>query len=130
MFKIKETGDPKRSDWGLSSRSGAKKTRACAETYWSTSHKQARRLTKRLGKRTISGWKLGNIINKPEWSDAEKVGIDGWSEKGIENYGSATVKNVKLLFNPNVTTLCDIDDDGKTGLAEAIYALQIVAGYE
>jgi hypothetical protein len=73
---------------------------------------------------------IGNIINKPEWSDAEKVGIDGWSEKGIENYGSATVKNVKLLFNPNVTTLFDIDDDDKTGLAEAIYALQVLAGQE
>ncbi|HDR14430.1 MAG TPA: hypothetical protein ENN79_02870 [Desulfobacteraceae bacterium] len=32
-----ETGDPKRSDWGLSTRSGAKKTMGCVETYWSTS---------------------------------------------------------------------------------------------
>jgi hypothetical protein len=35
-----------------------RKSKACAETYWSTSHKQGRRLTQRLGKRTISGWKL------------------------------------------------------------------------
>jgi hypothetical protein len=49
---------PAAKKWGLSTRSVAKKTRACAETYWSTSHKQDRNLTQRLGKKTISGWKL------------------------------------------------------------------------
>jgi hypothetical protein len=71
---------------------------------------------------------IGNIVNKPEWSDAEKLGIEGWTEKGIENYGSATVKDVKILYNPTSTTLCDVNNDGKTGLAEAIYSLQVVSG--
>jgi hypothetical protein len=61
---------PAAKQWGLSTRSGAKKTRGCAEAYCSTSpvcradtgrHKQHRSLTKRLGKRTISGWKLVNL---------------------------------------------------------------------
>jgi len=33
-------------------------TRGCAETYFGTSHKQPRRLTLRLWKRPIYGWKL------------------------------------------------------------------------
>jgi hypothetical protein len=55
---------PAAKQWGLSTRSGAKKTRGCAETYWSTSHKQDRNLTQRLGKKTISGWKLVNRRKK------------------------------------------------------------------
>ncbi len=37
----------------------SRKSRDCAEAYVGTSHKRSRRLTPRLRKRAISGWKLG-----------------------------------------------------------------------
>lgn len=56
------------------------------------------------GSDTIIKWKptkeMGNINIKPEWIDAEKVGIDGYAEKGTGNFASATVRNINLLFNP------------------------------
>ena len=41
----------------------SRKTRVCAETYDSTSHKETRSLTPRLRKRGIYGWKLGSYNN-------------------------------------------------------------------
>ena len=36
----------------------SRKSRDCAEAYSGMPHKQSRRLTQRLGKKTIYGWKL------------------------------------------------------------------------
>ncbi len=42
--------------------SRSRKSRGCAEAYRSTPHKQPRRLTPRLAKKTISGWKLADLV--------------------------------------------------------------------
>jgi len=42
----------------------SRKSRDCAEAYFSTSHKQSRRLTQRLRKRAVSGWKLAINIKQ------------------------------------------------------------------
>ena len=63
--KVKETGNPLRRSGTEHREAGAKKSRNCAETYEGTSHKQFRRLTLRLRKRAIYGWKLINALIMP-----------------------------------------------------------------
>ena len=84
-----DPGTPDDTNWSFQFRNEefyarSRKSRDCAEACCSTSHKKSRRLTQRLRKKTIYGWKLVRLLSVGlvfllSLMSAPAVGTDGQS---------------------------------------------------
>ena len=95
----------------------SRKTRGCAETYVSTSHKEPRSLTPRLRKRAIYGWKLIKVRQVNRWlpegsrgqgfkGSSERLEKLGFKDSGVQGFEWSVVSipsNIKQGYGRKTT---------------------------